>query len=161
MNARARYFAAAVVFTALVSLAAIHPAFAQAAAPKTATPITIEGTITDHGKPVQGLIVVAWCGSLDLFGGWDTTNAKGWFEIHTNSADCPMLAAGFLEIFHPGDAVGFAFADFTVHTLSVVNVKLEVSHPVPVPEFDLANMAVALIAGAAAVAFARHWRRVG
>ena len=158
MNVRIKYAMISVVLAVIVSIATISPTFAHGIPdPGPPTPITISGTITDHGTPVPGLVVVAWCGGLDNFGGSDTTNAHGFFEIHTtNSLDCPLNANGFLEIFHPGESVGFAFADVTIHTLTTVNVKLEDKHPIPVPEFGWLGGATALATGVGAIAIGRR-----
>ncbi len=127
--------------------------------PPKPVPITITGRITDNGAPVEGLGVVAWCGGLDMFGGWSATNANGEYEIYTNGTDCPLGNNSFLEIFHNDSSVGFAFAYMIIHTQTTVNVKLEEHSTVTVPEFGWAGGAASLAAGGGAIAFVR--RRLG
>lgn len=158
MNLRIKCLVAAVGLVALLPLVATRPAAARGIPdPGDPTPITIYGTITDHGVPMEGFGVVAWCGNLSNFGGWDDTDAHGYFEIHTtNSLDCPLGVHGFLEIFNK-DNDTIAFADVTIHTQTLVNVKLENKNPVSVPEFEWVGGVVSLVAGAGTLAFGR-WR---
>ncbi len=141
-----------VVFAGLavtLSLAAVSPTSA-------ATSILIDGTITDRGKPAAGLGVVAWCGGLDYFGGWDRTDEHGRFEIHTDSAKCPLGVRGFLEIFRDDSPVGFAFVNMTIQPHTLVNVKLEDHGSASVPEFGWAGGAASLLAGGGAIVFGRR-----
>lgn len=160
MRLRIKYVVVSMGLAVVGLLAATSPASAQHHGPPDPgppTPITFSGTITDHGKPVKGLNVVAWCGGLDFFGGYDNTDENGWFEIHTtNGYNCPLNANGFLEIFHPDSSVGFAFAYMTVHTQTTVNVKLEDHNRASVPEFGWAGGVTSLIASGGVIALGRR-----
>ena len=157
MHIRLKPLMVSIGFAAVALLASTNLASAHGIPdPGSPTPITINGTITNHGVPVPGFGVVAWCGGLDNFGGWSPTDAHGFFEIHTvNSETCPLGAFGFLEIFNR-DNETVAFADATIHTHTTVNVHLEDHNRVPVPEFGWLGGAASLATGVGAIIVARR-----
>jgi hypothetical protein len=157
MHIRVKYLLASISLAAVFCLAALQPVSAHGLPPDPdPVPIKIYGHITDHGTPVPNLNVVAWCGGLDWFGGWDYTDANGYFEIHTNGKDCHLLEHGFLEILHNDSSVGFAFGYMIIHSDTLVNVKLEEHSTANVPEFGWFGGVASLAAGGAAIVFMRR-----
>lgn len=117
--------------------------------------VTAYGKVTDRGKAVAGVDITAWCGGLDAFGGWDSTDGQGRFEIRTNSKECPLGTHGYLEITRDGNPVGFAYA--TILTQTMVNVKLEESNLAAVPEFGWIGGAASIMGGGAFILARRRF----
>lgn len=142
---------------ALVGVASVFVAAPSSAAAQTSAlkkkPVTAYGKVTKHGVAVAGANITAWCGGRDAFGGRDTTDKSGRFEIRTNTVDCPLGAHGYLEISRQGDPIGFAYA--TILTQTMVNVKLEENNLATVPEFGLSG-GIAAVLGASALILARR-----
>jgi hypothetical protein len=122
-----------------------------------AAPITIQGVVyDDKNKPVAGVVVVAWCGGINFFGGSDTTDAGGHYLINTNGDDCPFDNELTVTTDINNDGLSDGAAHTQAHTSTYISIRLGKYTSVAVPEFGWVGAGAAVLGGIGAFSFVRR-----